>query len=89
MLEGLSVDMPLKTQLWCKGAKTATHLNGQLIRPGSKRSAFDKFYQGKTKTIVDAPRFFGEVVMVTICHKIKAKLANQAKPCLWLGYVED
>ena len=69
MLAGSGIEGSLKSALWCEAASTATDLDGFYIAPGSKKCAFDKFYQGKKKGIVDVPRIFGEMAMVETVKK--------------------
>ena len=38
---------------------------------------------------MNSAKTFGEMVVVTDCNNVKAKLDDRGKTCIWLGYAKD
>ena len=76
---------------WTEAADTATDLDNMIIRPGELENSYQKIYGDKKKCFAspDNLKTFGEEVILANRTKIKAKLRDCGKKCLWLGYAKD
>ena len=70
---------------------SCTDLNNLIVRQGKTKNAYQKFYGDKKKCFPypDNLKTFGEEVIVADRAKIKAKLRDHGKKCLWLGYAKN
>ena len=67
--------------LWAEAADTATDVDNLIIRSGESENSYQKIYGNKKS--VSHP----EEVIVADRTKIKVKLRDRGKKCLWLGQV--
>ena len=77
--------------LWTEAAETATDLDNLIVRQGETKNSYQKFYGDDKKCFatMDNLKTFGEEVVVANRSKIKAKLCDRGKKCLWLGYAKN
>ena len=90
MIHGSGLEKSVGDSLWPEAAKTATDLDGYLIRDASNMSASDKFFgEGKECPVPGIPKKFGEECIIADRTKIKAKLKNRGRVGHWMGYAKD
>ncbi len=89
MMECAQLSRKLHGKLWPEAANEVTDLdNFYPVEDSSQGSAY-KFFGKGYKYILDSSKIFGEACTVTDHNKIKSKLAQQGKPCIWLGYTKN
>ena len=88
ILSGSGLTKVTRTFLWPDAVNNATDLDAIIIKGVSGVSSFTKFFgEGKKISPVSRlPKKFGETVIVSDRTKIKVKLADRRKSCLWVGY---
>ena len=76
--------------LWTEAAETATDLDNPVTRPGESQDSFQKFYGDKKRCFAASNNLktFGEEIIVADSAKIRAKLRDRGKKCLWLKYAK-
>ena len=72
--------------LWTGAAETAKDLDDMIVRQGETQNSYQNFYGDKKKCFAspDNLKTFGEEVIVADRTKIKAKLRDRGKNCLWV-----
>ena len=77
--------------LWTEAADTATDLDNLIVRQGETKNSYQKFYGDKKRCFatMDNLKTFGEEVIVADRTKIKAKLRDRGKKCLWPGCAKN
>lgn len=90
MLQNIGASINNK-RLWAEAANTATDLDNMLIKQGETMNSFHKFFGKGVKSIIpmNSAKTFGEMVVVAKRNKVKAKLDDRGKTCIWLGYAKD
>jgi len=90
MLRNINISINYK-RLWAEAANTATDLSNMLLKQGETTNSFHKFFGKGVKSIIpmNSAKTFGEMVVVTDCNNVKAKLDDRGKTCIWLGYAKD
>ena len=88
MLNGAGLEGDLRSGLWAECASTATMLDNLDCEGKSKTPRYKMFMKKDWKGF-DNMRKFGEVGIMTVRDKIKAKMKNRGIPCLYLGHAED
>ena len=84
------VNGTLRKRLWAEAANTATDLENILYKQGKNGSSFQQFFGKGVKSLVPSSiQKFGEMAVITDQGKIKAKLDDRGKTCIWLGYAKD
>ena len=79
-----------KKRLWAEAANTATDMDNILVKQGKNESSFQQFFGKGVKSLVpNSFQKFGEMAVITNQQKIKAKLDDRGKTCIWLGYAKD
>ena len=91
ILSNLSEESEVLTNtLWMEAAETATDLDNPVTRPGESQDSFQKFYGDKKRCFAASNNLktFGEEIIVADSAKIRAKLRDRGKKCLWLKYAK-
>jgi len=78
----------LRKGLWAECAGTATKLENIIVSANKQVPAYKRLF-GRDAPYAKHLRIFGEVGIVHDAKTIKAKLENQAKYCLFIGYLDD
>ncbi len=89
MMEGTQLSSKLHGKLWPEVDNTTTDLDDYYPVEDSSQGLASKCFGKGYKSIIDSPKIFGEACIVTDCNKIKSKLAQRGKPCIWLGYTKN
>jgi hypothetical protein len=86
MLNAAKVTKELRQELWAECAKTATDIENMVATPNKPKPAFNMFY-GIQEPKLKIMRKFGEMAVVENHdrRKIRSKLENRGKPCVFLG----
>jgi len=79
---------PLRCGLWAECTATAMKIENIVISQNKKVPVHKLFY-GKDATYVNHLHTFGEVGIVHDAQRIRVKLENQAKGCLFVRYADD
>ena len=90
MLIQAGIDSKGKGELWCEVISTATKLDNIMVRPERAKPPHTLFY-GKDAKYMKYRRTFGEIAVVAIHEgkKMRSKLDNRGKTCMFVGYAED
>ena len=90
MLIQAGIDSKGKGEFWCEGISTATKLDDIVVRPESTKLPHTLFYSKDAK-YMKYMRTFGEMAVVAIHEgkKMRSKLDNKGKTCMFVGYAED
>ena len=88
MLNGARITPTMREKLWAETAQTATACENILINSESDKCSYELFY-GECPKYARHIRTFGEIAIITDNTKIKGKLADRGKPCMFLGYSEN
>ena len=89
MMAGGDFSLRMKQLLWCEAANTTTDFDNFYATEGSSLGSATKFWGKGYKSLIDSPKNFGEACIVTDTTKIKAKLSDRGKVCMWMGYARD
>ena len=89
MMTGADWNLSLKRLLWPEPANTATDYDNYYPIPGDSLGSEHKFWGKGYKSYIDSPKIFGEACIVTNHTRIKAKLADRGKPCMWMGFAKN
>ena len=84
------IDSKGKGEFWCEVISTATKLDNIMVRPERAKPPHTLFYSKDAK-YMKYMRTFGEMVVVAIHegNKMRSKLDNRGKTCMFVGYAED
>ena len=84
------IDSKGKREFWCEVISTATKLDNIMVRPERAKPPHTLFY-GKDAKSGKYMRTFGEMAVVAIheATKMRSKLDNRGKTCMFVGYAED
>ena len=90
MLIQAGIDSKGKGEFWCEVISTATKLDNIMVRPERAKPPHTLFY-GKDAKYMKYMRTFGEMAVVVIHEgkKMRSKLDNRGKTCMFVGYAED
>ena len=90
MLTQAGLDSKGKGEFWCEVISTATKLDNIMVRPERAKPPHTLFY-GKDAKYMKYMRTFGEMAVVAIHEgkKMRSKLDNRGKTCMFVGYTED
>ena len=90
MLIQAGIDSKGKGEFWCEVISTATKLDNIMVRPERTKPPHTLFY-GKDTKYMKYMRTFGEMAVVVIHEgkKMRSKLDNRGKTCMFVGYAED
>ena len=90
MLIQAGIDSKGKGECWCEVISTATKLDIILVRPERAKPPHTLFY-GKDVKYMKYMRPFGEMAVVAIHEgeKMRSKLDNRGKTCMFVAYAED
>ena len=90
MLIQAGIDSKGKGEFWCEVISTATKLDNIMVRPERMKPPHTLFY-GKDAKYMNYMRTFGEMAVVAIHEgkKMRSKLDNRGKTCMFVGYAED
>ena len=79
-----------KGEFWCEVISTATNLDNILVRQDRTKPPFTLFYNKDVKYIRHL-RSFGKMAVVAIHEgqKMRFKLDNRGKTCMFVGYADD
>ena len=90
MLIQEGIDSKGKGEFWCKVISTATKLDNIMVRPVRAKPPHTLFY-GKDEKDMKYVRTFGEMAVIAIHEgkKMRSKLDNRGKTCMFVGYAED
>ena len=84
------IDSKGKGELWYEVISTATKLDNIMVRPERTKPLYTLFYN-KDPRYMKYMRTFGEMAVVAIHEgkKMRSKLDNRGKTCMFVGYAED
>ena len=90
MLIQAGIDSKGKGECWCEDISTATKLDNIMVKPERTKPPHTLFY-GKDAKYMKYMRTFGEMVVVAIHEgkKMRSKLDNRGKTCMFDGCTED
>ena len=90
MLIQAGLEAKYKEELWCEVISTATKLDNIMVRPGRTKPPHTLFY-GEDAKYARSLRTFGEMAVVAIHEgkKMRSKLDNRGKTCMFVGYADD
>ena len=79
-----------KGELWCEVISTATKLDNIMVRPERTKPPYTLFY-GQDAKYAQSLRIFGEMAVVAIHEgkKMRSKLDDRGKTCMFVGYAEN
>ena len=79
-----------KGEFWCEVISTATNFDIIMMRPDRTKPPYMLFYN-KDANFMKHLRCFGQMAVVAICEggKMRSKLDNRGKICMFVGYVDD
>ena len=79
-----------KGEFLCEVISTATNLDNIMVRPDSTKPPYNLFYNKDAKFMKHL-RSFGEMAVVAIHEgkKMRSKLDNREKTCMFVGYADD
>ena len=90
MLIQAGIDSKGKGEFWCEVISTATKMDNIMVRPERAKPPYTLFY-GNNAKYMKYMRTFGEMAVVAIHEgkKMRSKLDNRGKTCMFVGYAED
>ena len=90
MLIQAGLEPKYKGELWCEVISTSTKLGNIMVRPERTKPPHTLFY-GKDAKYAKSLRTFGEMGVIAIHEgkKMRSKLDDRGKTCMFLGYAED
>ena len=90
MLIQAGLEPKYKEEFWCEVISTATKLDNIMVRPERTKPPHTLFY-GKDAKYARSLRTFGEMAVVAIHEgkKMRSKLDNRGKTCMFVGYADD
>ena len=90
MLIQAGINAKEKGEFWCEVISTATNLDNIMVRPYGTKPPFTMFYNKDMKYMKHL-RSFGEMAVVAIHEgkKMRSKLDNRGKTCMFVGYADD
>ena len=90
MLIQAGIDSMGKGEFWCEVISTATKLDNIMVRPERAKPPHTLFY-GKDAKDMKYMRTFGKMAVVAIHEgkKMRSKLDNRGKTCMFVGYADD
>ena len=79
-----------KGEFWCEVISIATNLDNIMVRPDKTIPPYTLFYNMDAKFMKHL-RSFGEMAVVAIHEgkKMRSKLDNRGKTCMFVGYADD
>ena len=79
-----------KGEFWCEVISTATNLDNIMVRPDRTKPPYTLFYNKNAKFMKHL-RSLGEMAVVSIHEgrKMRSKLDNRGKTCMFVGYADD
>ena len=90
MLIQAGINSKEKGEFWCEVISTATNLDNIMVRPDRTKQPYTLFYNKDAKFMKHL-RSFGEMAVIAIHEgkKMRSKLDNRGKTCLFVGYADD
>ena len=90
MLIQAGINSKEKGEFWCEVISTATNLDNIMVRPDRTKPPYTLFYKKDAKFMKHL-RSFGEMAVVAIHEgkKMRSKLDNRGKTCMFVGYADD
>ena len=90
MLIQAGINSKEKGEFWCEVISTATNLDSIMVRPDGTKRPYTLFYNKDAKFMKHL-RSFGEMAVVAIHEgkKMRSKLDNRGKTCMFVGYTDD
>ena len=90
MLIQAGINSKEKGEFWCEVISTATNLDNIMVRPDKTNPPYTLFYNKDAKFMKHL-RSFGEMAVVAINEgeKMRYKLDNRGKTCMFVGYPDD
>ena len=90
MLIQAGLEPKYKEEFWCEVISTATKLDNIMVRPERTKPPHTLFY-GEDAKYARSLRTFGEMAVVAIHEgkKMRSKLDNRGKTCIFVGYADD
>lgn len=84
VLNGARLPKYIRDGVWAEAAHYSTDIENIIVTATKQVSADNKFY-GNTNNNIGQLRIFGEIGVVHFGKKIRAKLDDRGKPCMFLG----
>ena len=90
MLIQAGIDLTGNGEFWCEVISTATKLDNKMVMPDRTKPPYTLFYNKDAK-YMKYMRTFGEMAVVAVHEgkKMRSKLDNRGKTCMFVGYAED
>ena len=90
MLIQAGLEAKYKEEFWCEVISTATKVDNIMVRPERTKPPHTLFY-GEDAKYARSLRTFGEMAVVAIHEgkKMRSKLDNRGKTCMFVGYADD
>ena len=90
MLIQAGLEAKYKEEFWCEVISTATKPDNIMVRPDRTKPPHALFY-GEDAKYTRSLRTFGEMAVVAIHEgkKMRSKLDNRGKTCMFVGYADD
>jgi hypothetical protein len=88
MLNGAKFTWTLRRGLWAECARTATLYENMIVSANKPTPSYNQLY-GKEAPYARNLRTFGEVGIVSDYEKIREKLSDRGKECIFVGYAMD
>ena len=90
MLIQAGLEPKYKEEFWCEVISTARKLDNIMVRPERTKPPHTLFY-GEDAKYARSLRTFGEMAVVAIHEgkKMRSKLHNRGKTCMFVGYADD
>ena len=90
MLIQAGLEPKYKEEFWCEVISIATKLDNVMVRPERTKPPHTLFY-GEDAKYARSLRTFGEMAVVAIHEgkKMRSKLDNRGKTCMFVGYADD
>ena len=90
MLIEAGINSKEEGEFWCEVISTSTNLDNIMVRPDRTKPPFTLFYNKDAKFMKHL-RSFGEMAVVAIHEgkKMRSKLDNRGKTCMFVGYADD
>ena len=89
MLNGTRLSASLRSWLWAECATVAIQVHNLLVKKSNEKCAYEKFCKSVPRYAKHL-RVFGEMGTVRAYNKkIKAKLENRGRVCMFVGYADS
>ena len=88
MLNTAGFPLEMRQKFWAEAALTATKLENMMVHKTDEKCPHELFWDRKPE-YWKFLRTFGEMGVVKIHTKIRGKMENRGKTCIFVGYAEN